>query len=437
MFVMVRCTCQAHFSLAALLFTLSIAAPRSLFQTGSLPGAGVYPQCEEPGENAQFNAGQACVGCVQVGQDCPPQCCAQDLVDGQVLLCVVGACCNRVVLTNDGGVVYGMEALSASARGDQGICGGVGPVPNLKEDAQAGCGQCAAGFSNKDDSGTIVDCRGVGYHMPAYTEPGRALPSACADGSGKSGGFVEIGGGSIGTNAPSSGNVTGESGSGIIIEAPDESVSAQGEDGSDEQKTSAPSTSASLSADQSSDREVSTDEPACFPGDGVVQYADGTTRSMKDVAVGDIVRVGPSSFSPVFMFTHRLPDGNRWFLRISTSTGEVIELTSGHYLYINGALDAAKHAKVGDLLLRANGEVTEIQAIASTRRPGLYNPQTISGDIVVGNLLVSTYTMAVPAPLAHALLSPLRVLAQAGFYFHAFERDAPKCLLALASLYVQ
>lgn len=412
----------SSFSFLCLLFASSFAAPRSLLQTANLPGAGIYPQCTQAAESAQFNAGQACVGCVQEGQDCPPQCCAQDLVEGQVLLCVVGSCCNRVVLTNDGGVIYGMEALRASDRGAQGICSGVGPVPTLEEDSLAGCGQCAAGFRDKDDSKSLVDCREVGYQMPAFTEPGRALPSTCANGSGESGGIVVIGESSQSTTAPSSGDSTIESGSGTVV--------AQGEE-----ESAAPSEP--QVDDSSSDRDDSGEDASCFPGGATVELADGTKRSMKDIAVGDIVRVGYDTFSPVFMFTHRLSSGRRFFLRISTSTGETLEVTKGHYLYINGALTAAKDATVGDRLLRATGEATRIRSIATVQGSGLFNPQTLTGDLVVENLIVSTYTTAVTPPLAHALLFPLRILSRTGFCIQAFEEGAPKSLLSLASRYEQ
>lgn len=420
----------AIFFFVGLLSTSSLAAPRSLLQTVNLPGAGIYPQCTTGGESAQFNAGQACVGCVQEGEGCPPQCCAQDLVDGQVLLCVVGSCCNRVVLTNDGGLIYGMEALRASERGAQGICSGVGPVPTLQEDPLAGCGQCAAGFSDKDDAQTLVDCRDVGYQMPAYTEPGLTLPSTCADGSGESGGTTVIGESSQNTVVPSPGDSATGSGSGTTIEPSEETVIAQGENDS-----GAPA--APQGNDDSSDRGDSTEEAACFPGGASVQMADGTKRLMKDVAVGDIVRVGLGTLSPVFMFTHRISSGLRPFLRITTSTGEVLDLTRGHYLYINGALTAAKDANVGDTLLRATGEATQIRAIMKVQRSGLYNPQTLSGDIVVENLIVSAYTTAVDPSLAHVLLSPLRILSRAGYCMQTFERGAPKPLLSLASRYVQ
>lgn len=410
------------FPLLAFLFASSAATPRSVQQTADLPGAGVYPQCTEAAESAQFNVGQACVGCVQEGQDCPPQCCAQDLADGQVLLCVVGSCCNRVVLTNDGGVIYGMEALRASDRGALGICSGVGPVPTLQEDAFEGCGRCAAGFRDKDDSQSIVDCREVGYEMPAFTEPGRSLPSTCANGSGESGGTVVIGESSQSTPGPSAGDSTSGSGGGIVV--------AQGDVSSE-----APSTS--QVEDGSSDRDDSIEDASCFPGDASVDLADGTKRLMKDVAVGDIVRVGQNTFSPVFMFTHRLSGGNRTFLRISTSTGEALDVTKGHYMYINGALTAAKNANVGDALLRATGEVTQIRAIGTVQGSGLYNPQTLSGDLVVDNLMVSTYTTAVAPSLAHALLSPLRILSRAGFCMRTLEKGAPKVILTLASQFVQ
>lgn len=414
------------FVAALFLFGLSLATSQPvhfplLGQEGSLTGSGVYSQCTEPAEEAQFNAGQACVGCVLASAECPPQCCAADLADGQALLCLVGGCCNRVVLTSDGGLIYGMEALAAETRGDGGICGGVGPVPTLGEDPQAGCGQCAAAFSDKDNSSSLVDCRGAGYAMPAYTEPARNNPTKCADGSGGTDGAVEIGASSFGTDAPpSSGDgvvLPGESGGSVI-----ESGEEKDQDGS--AATGSMSTAEPQVTYESDDREAMND-PACFPGEALVEYLNGTTGKMRDTAVGDVVKVEKGKFSPVFMFTHRFSGGRRVFMRLMTDSHAVLELTDGHYLYVNNVLMAAKSVVVGDILTLGNGEATAVRKLSRVFRAGLYNPQTISGNIVVDGVITSTYTTAVSPAVAHVLLGPLRLLSRAGFCLTALEGGVP------------
>ena len=55
-----------------------------------------------------------------------------------------------------------------------------------------------------------------------------------------------------------------------------------------------------------------------------------------------------------------------------------------------------------------------VTAVTVEWADGLYNPHTMTGDIVVDGVLTSTYTDAVAPSLAHALLWPVRMLSDAG-----------------------
>ena len=67
------------------------------------------------------------------------------------------------------------------------------------------------------------------------------------------------------------------------------------------------------------------------------------------------------------------------------------------------------------------------------RAPGLYNLQTLHGDVVVGGLRASTYTTAVDPAVAHRLLWPLRAVFEAvGVYTTALDKGAAPALAALA-----
>ncbi|CAN8074397.1 unnamed protein product [Agarophyton chilense] len=158
--------------------------------------------------------------------------------------------------------------------------------------------------------------------------------------------------------------------------------------------------------------EASSDEDdgsTCFPADATVEVEGGATKKMADITIGDSVRVGPNEFSEVFMFTHKLDNVAHEFVEIETESAQ-ITLTSGHYLYVNGALAAAKTVEVGDKLEVASGETAIVLAVKSIMSSGLYNPQTMSGDILVNGIRASTYTTAVEPMLAHRLLTPLRAL---------------------------
>lgn len=109
------------------------------------------------------------------------------------------------------------------------------------------------------------------------------------------------------------------------------------------------------------------------------------------------------------MFSHRDAMTLSSFISIHTSTGTNLELSPGHYLYVNGRLTAAKHVKVGDILEVKARATTRAMTVGRVRKRGLYNPQTVSGDIVVADVQVSTYTSALDPMAAVALMAPLRM----------------------------
>lgn len=174
-------------------------------------------------------------------------------------------------------------------------------------------------------------------------------------------------------------------------------------------------------------------ETVCFPGRATVELRDGSTKRMSEVAIGDIVRTSATSFSQVFMFTHKLSDVTHKFVNLRTShSARTLQLTPGHYLYVNNRLSAAHTVKVGDTVSTINGPDTVI-SISTSTEIGLYNPQTVDGDIVVNGVLASTYTTTVAPSAAHALLAPLRAAFRSLRVHTAFaERGADKAAALLA-----
>lgn len=160
-----------------------------------------------------------------------------------------------------------------------------------------------------------------------------------------------------------------------------------------------------------------TSSSVCFPGSSTVQLEDGAVKRMDSVVVGDRVHVGGGKYSEVFFFTHKQKLASYEFIDLLTDTRESISLTPGHYLYVNGHLTAAGMVKLGDQLRRGDGNVVNVVRVEKTIREGLYNPQTIHGDIVVDGIVASTFTTAVQPALAFAALAPLRSLyTQLGIY---------------------
>ncbi|CAN8074396.1 unnamed protein product [Agarophyton chilense] len=171
-------------------------------------------------------------------------------------------------------------------------------------------------------------------------------------------------------------------------------------DGDDEE--SAEGTSDSFGID------LNNGESLCFPGDAEVEMVDGTLKKIEQVVIGDEVRVG-KDFSRVFMFTHSKGDTFHSFVQLETKSGRKLALTSGHMLYVNGVIRAAEEVSVGDTLSVVES-TDEVIKVSSVVKKGLFNPQTVQGNIVVNGFLTSTYTTAIDMEAAHSLLLPLRAV---------------------------
>ena len=78
----------------------------------------------------------------------------------------------------------------------------------------------------------------------------------------------------------------------------------------------------------------------------------------------------------------------------------------------------------GDSLLLGNGTLSVVHSIKFIDAFGLYNPQTMHGNIVVNGVQASTYTTALHPSAAHALLTPLRT-ADVGCILY----DKPTCFM--------
>lgn len=200
-----------------------------------------------------------------------------------------------------------------------------------------------------------------------------------------------------------------------------ESSEVPGSTTEDDDDSSDPDASPSSDLDSDDDD----DDGVCFPADATVELEDGSVKLMTEVNVGDRIKVGAGVYSDVFMFSHKMASIRQQFVTLSTTAGDKISATQGHYLYLNGKLTVAGAARVGDIVIRGDGSVARIIDVSREIKTGLYNPQTIHGDIVVNNVRASTFTRTVDVSTAQALLAPLRMVYNAfGFSSKAFDYGA-------------
>mmetsp|Transcript_127 Transcript_127/g.381 ORF Transcript_127/g.381 Transcript_127/m.381 type:complete len:490 (-) Transcript_127:125-1594(-) len=181
-------------------------------------------------------------------------------------------------------------------------------------------------------------------------------------------------------------------------------------------------------------RELEQKAPAtCFPSHATVRLENGETRRMDGLASGDRVLAASGQYSDVIGFTHRDNSPVSKFVQMCAASS-CLEASPSHYVYVNGGLRAAGSVRVGDVLTSGAGAQLKVDAVRTVTRRGLYNPQTISGNIVVDGVLASTYTQALHPVVAHSLLWLPRALYRLGVrnaLGGVFYRDVPGWVLKL------
>lgn len=176
-----------------------------------------------------------------------------------------------------------------------------------------------------------------------------------------------------------------------------------------------------------------------------MELADGSVAALGSLAAGTAVRVagagggggatdaagGPTS--DVYGWSHRLPGGTHTYVRLTHAPAGAaaaaaaaggppaptrdLLLSPGHLVYVNGgALVAARAVAVGDRLATPAVPGGESTVVATGRvgATGKMNPHTLSGELLVDGVRVSTYTDALHPAMAHALLAPVRAAYRAG-----------------------
>lgn len=155
------------------------------------------------------------------------------------------------------------------------------------------------------------------------------------------------------------------------------------------------------------------DTGSCFPADATLTKSGGSRVRMSDLRIGDEVLDATGKFTEIFLFTHRDRSTElHSFVELTTEdqNSDLLVLSPGHYAYISSGLIAASDIQIGSSLITADGQEVRVLGKRFVLREGLYNPQSISGSLVVNGFAVSTYTTAVQPSYANILLGPLRGL---------------------------
>lgn len=162
-------------------------------------------------------------------------------------------------------------------------------------------------------------------------------------------------------------------------------------------------------------KEKDNDGPACFPAGAKVRTDRGAIARVDALEVGDVIRGGKGASGGMILgWTHNA-ERYAQFRRVELVDGRVLEASDGHYVYSgDGNIIKMSDVHVGSTLETEEGRAASVKKVARVWRWGLYNPQTESGDIIVGGIRCTTYTTAVGVGVGHALLTPVRALFKVG-----------------------
>lgn len=119
---------------------------------------------------------------------------------------------------------------------------------------------------------------------------------------------------------------------------------------------------------------------------------------MKDLQLGDKIKVAGDKFSAVYSFGHREPHAHVEYLSINTGLQKPLLITVDHlvFLVVESKYVPASLVKVGDTMLLANGGHVTVRSIKSAIHTGAFAPFTKDGSIVVDGVVASCFVTLQP-----------------------------------------
>ena len=168
----------------------------------------------------------------------------------------------------------------------------------------------------------------------------------------------------------------------------------------------------------------------CFPADAKIKIKslkyNQSCINIKDVKIGDNILVGPNKYRPVIGFSHKNSVSEFDFLCIkyeikdetnkvtNDETNNTLHMTSGHFIPASKSINdklvyiQAADLKVGMFIQNINNDqinLVKIIEISNVKKRGLFCIHTDNYDVVVDNIIVSSYTSSININFAHTLIS--------------------------------
>jgi hypothetical protein len=174
--------------------------------------------------------------------------------------------------------------------------------------------------------------------------------------------------------------------------------------------------SASVYVSTSSGTSSGSSSNSCFAGSESVMLADGSTKAISEVVVGDSILSadanGNAKFSNVIAVPHDRNNELATFTQISTAAGD-IKMTSEHLVMVdeacNGsnALKTASSVEAGMCLVSTSGSQS-VESVKTVQGHGIYSVVTEEEFVVVNGFVASPF--AVNHAVANAYYNVIRAV---------------------------
>jgi len=149
----------------------------------------------------------------------------------------------------------------------------------------------------------------------------------------------------------------------------------------------------------------------CFPADATVQTPEGM-KFMKDLRVGDRVLAsngqGELFFDDVYFFGHADPEKVKPYIQLTTDSEELF-ISKDHFIptcpvasrpctYEQRVFAYSRTVQAGDYVWVKSFaaahplQLERVTQVASMLKAGLYNPYTLSGNMIVNDVVVSSHS---------------------------------------------
>jgi hypothetical protein len=128
----------------------------------------------------------------------------------------------------------------------------------------------------------------------------------------------------------------------------------------------------------------------CFSGDSIVEVLKKGFVAMKDLSLGDMVKVAGGKFSEVYSFGHYDQHQMADYLSIDAGLDSKLTLSPDHMVFVENKAVPASLVSVGDKLTLVDGSAV-VKSIKEVVRTGAFAPFTKDGTIVVNNVVASSY----------------------------------------------